>query len=89
MNDESVKFELTEPQIKILKAVAAVEKFDLFCLSHDRPRPGPLKGMPQGRLGLEVRRLTELNLCRTDEHHNVCINEPGLAWIEANIPLND
>lgn len=89
MSEKTAQIELTEPQIKILKSVASVEKFGLYCLSQDRPRPGPLKGMSQGQLSLEVRRLTELEFCHTDDLHNVFINAAGLAWLDANDHLDN
>ena len=84
MSEKTAQIELTEPQIRILKSIASVKKFGLYCLSQDHPLPGPLKGMPQRLLGLGVRRLTELEFCRADDLHNVFINAAGLAWLDAN-----
>ncbi|MFT4563268.1 MAG: hypothetical protein ACI9BW_003022 [Gammaproteobacteria bacterium] len=84
MSEKTVQIELTEPQIEILKSLASVENFGLYCLSEGRARPAALKGMSQRLLGLGVRKLTELEFCRTDDLHNVSINAVGLAWLDAN-----
>ena len=89
MNEKTAQIELTEPQIKILKTLATVETFGLYCLSQDRPLPSSLKGMLQHRLCFDVRKLTELEFCRTDDLDNVFINATGLAWLDANAPVEN
>jgi hypothetical protein len=89
MNEKNAQSELTEPQIRILKTLATVESFGLYCLSQGRPLPTPLQGMLQHRLCFEVRKLTELELCCTDDLDNVSIHAAGRAWLDANAPAEN